>query len=269
MNSYGFFTFVSVKTKKKYGQHFLINVGIKEKIVQAIKDHIPAEENLLEIGPGEGVLTKYLVEEDYNLKVCEIDSDMVDILKRDIPALKEDQIIFGDVVRLNSDTFFNKEIFHLVGNFPYNVSSQLLFMMYENKEQIPTMIGMFQKEVADRVVAPPGSKTYGILSVLLQAFYDCKRLFLVSKGSFNPPPKVESAVILLTRNTTKNLSCDEVLFKRVVKMAFSQRRKMLRNTLRSLLSEELQQKEIYTKRPEQLGVEDFIKITTEIEKSKL
>ena len=258
---------MSVKTKKKYGQHFLINVGIKEKIVQAILDQVPTGQNLLEVGPGEGVLTKYLVEEDYNLKVVEIDPDMVDILKRDIPKLQEEQIIFGDVVRMDSATFFNKETFHLVGNFPYNVSSQLLFMMYENKEQIPTMIGMFQKEVADRVVAPPGSKTYGILSVLLQAFYDCKRLFLVSKGSFNPPPKVESAVILLTRNATKHLDCDEVLFKRIVKMAFSQRRKMIRNTLRSLLTEELQQKEIYTKRPEQLGVQDFINITIEIEKS--
>lgn len=260
---------MSVKTKKKYGQHFLINVGIKEKIVQAIKDQVPFGENLLEIGPGEGVLTKYLVEEDYNLKVVEIDPDMVDVLNRDIPKLKEEQIVFGDVVQLNIETFFNKDVFHLVGNFPYNVSSQLLFMMYENKEQIPTMIGMFQKEVADRVVAPPGSKTYGILSVLLQAYYNCKRLFLVSKGSFNPPPKVESAVILLTRNETKHLGCDEVLFKRIVKMAFSQRRKMMRNTLRSLLSEELQQKEIYTKRPEQLGVQEFIDITIEIEKSKL
>jgi len=258
-----------VKTKKKYGQHFLINVGIKEKIVQANKDQVPFGENLLEIGPGEGVLTKYLVEEDYKLKVCEIDPDMVEILKRDIPKLKEEQIVFGDVVRLDAKTFFDDEIFHLVGNFPYNVSSQLLFMMYENKEQIPTMIGMFQKEVADRVVAPPGSKTYGILSVLLQAFYDCKRLFLVSRGSFNPPPKVDSAVILLTRNETKNLDCDEVLFKRVVKMAFSQRRKMLRNTLRSLLNEELQQKEIFTKRPEHLSVQNFINITKEIEKIKL
>ncbi len=257
-----------MKTKKKYGQHFLINVGIKEKIVQAIIDHVPFKENLLEIGPGEGVITKYLVKEDYKLKVCEIDPDMVEIIKRDIPELKEDQIVFGDAVRMDTNIFFDKEVFHLVGNFPYNVSSQLLFMMYENKEQIPTMIGMFQKEVADRVVAPPGSKTYGILSVLLQAYYDCKRLFLVSPGSFNPPPKVDSAVILLTRNKTKNLSCDEVLFKRVVKMAFSQRRKMLRNTLRSLLTEELQQKEIYTKRPEHLSVQDFIDITTEIEKSK-
>jgi len=254
-----------VKTKKKYGQHFLINVGIKEKIVQAIKDNIPERNNLLEIGPGEGVITKYLVEEDYNLKVCEIDQDMVDILRRDIPKLKEEQIIFGDVVRLDTKTFFDNQVFHLVGNFPYNVSSQLLFMMYENKEQIPTMVGMFQKEVADRVVAPPGSKTYGILSVLLQAYYDCKRLFLVSPGSFNPPPKVDSAVILLTRNNTKELDCDEALFKRVVKMAFSQRRKMLRNTLKPLLTEELIKKEIYTKRPEHLSVEDFIKITKEIE----
>jgi len=260
---------VEVKTKKKYGQHFLINVGIKEKIVQAILDQVPAGENLLEIGPGEGVITKYLIKEDYNFKVCEIDPDMVNILKRDIPQLKEEQIIFGDAVRLDVDTFFEKQVFHLVGNFPYNVSSQLLFMMYENKEQIPTMVGMFQKEVADRVVAPPGSKTYGILSVLLQAYYDCKRLFLVSPGSFNPPPKVDSAVILLTRNDTKELSCDPVLFKRVVKMAFSQRRKMLRNTLRSLLNEELQQKEIYTKRPEHLAVQDFINITSEIEKSIL
>ena len=264
-----FFTFVLVKTKKKYGQHFLINVGIKEKIIQAIKDYIPETENLLEVGPGEGVLTKYLVEENYPLKVVEIDPDMIEILNRDIPKLKEEQIIPGDIIKMNSGSFYGEEKFHLVGNFPYNVSSQLLFLLYENKTQIPTMIGMFQKEVADRVVAPPGSKTYGILSVLMQAFYDCKRLFLVSKGSFNPPPKVESAVILLQRNNVDQLACDEVLFKRVVKMAFSQRRKMLRNTLKALLSEELQSREIYTKRPEQLSVEDFIKITIDIENNKV
>ena len=258
-----------MKTKKKYGQHFLINVGIKEKIVQAIKDNIPEKENLLEVGPGEGVLTKYLIEEDYKLKVVEIDPDMIAILNRDIPDLKAEQIISGDIIKMNSRSFYGEEIFHLVGNFPYNVSSQLLFLMYENKTQIPTMIGMFQKEVADRVVAPPGSKTYGILSVLLQAFYDCKRLFLVSRGSFNPPPKVDSAVILLQRNKVDKLECDEVLFKRVVKMAFSQRRKMLRNTLKSLLNEELQGKEIYTKRPEHLTVQDFINITIDIENNKV
>lgn len=258
-----------VKTKKKYGQHFLINVGIKEKIIQAIKDYVPEGENLLEVGPGEGVLTKYLVEENFPLKVVEIDPDMVEILNRDIPELKPEQIISGDIIKMNSRSFYGDEVFHLVGNFPYNVSSQLLFLMYENKTQIPTMIGMFQKEVADRVVAPPGSKTYGILSVLLQAFYDCKRLFLVSRGSFNPPPKVDSAVILLQRNKTEQLECDEVLFKRVVKMAFSQRRKMLRNTLKSLLSESIQSREIYTKRPEHLSVQDFINITIEIENNKV
>ncbi len=263
-----FFTFGTVKTKKKYGQHFLINVGIKEKIVQAIKDNIPEKENLLEVGPGEGVLTKYLIEEDYMLKVVEIDPDMIAILNRDIPNLRAEQIISGDIIKMNSRSFYGEEVFHLVGNFPYNVSSQLLFLMYENKTQIPTMIGMFQKEVADRVVAPPGSKTYGILSVLLQAFYDCKRLFLVSRGSFNPPPKVDSAVILLRRNKVNKLECDEVLFKRVVKMAFSQRRKMLRNTLKSLLNEQLQGKEIFTKRPEHLSVQDFINITIDIENNK-
>ena len=258
-----------VKTKKKYGQHFLINVGIKEKIVQAIKDYIPEEDNLLEVGPGEGVLTKYLVEENYPLRLVEIDPDMIEILNRDIPQLKPNQILAGDIIKMDSKSFFGDETFHLVGNFPYNVSSQLLFLMYENKDQIPTMIGMFQKEVADRVVAPPGSKTYGILSVLLQAFYDCKRLFLVSRGSFNPPPKVDSAVILLQRNKTKQLECDEKLFKRVVKMAFSQRRKMLRNTLKSLLHETIQTKEIFTKRPEHLSVQDFINITIDIENNKV
>lgn len=258
-----------MKTKKKYGQHFLINVGIKEKIVKAIRDYIPEGENLLEVGPGEGVITKYLVDENYPLKVVEIDPDMIEILNRDIPKLKDDQIIFGDIIKMDSRTFYDDEKYHLVGNFPYNVSSQLLFLMYENKEQIPTMIGMFQKEVADRVVAPPGSKIYGILSVLLQAYYDCKRLFLVSPGSFNPPPKVDSAVILLQRNETVNLACDEVLFKRVVKMAFSQRRKMLRNTLKSMLHETIQSKEIFTKRPEHLSVQDFINITIDIENNKV
>ncbi len=258
-----------MKTKKKYGQHFLINVGIKEKIIQAILDNIPQGDNLLEVGPGEGVLTKYLVNEDYTLKVVEIDPDMIQVLNKDIPQLKDKQIIFGDIIKMERKQLYGEEKYHLVGNFPYNVSSQLLFLMYENKHQIPTMIGMFQKEVADRVVAGPGSKTYGILSVLLQAFYDCKRLFLVSKGSFNPPPKVESAVILLKRNKTKELGCDEVLFKRIVKMAFSQRRKMLRNTLKQLLHENILSKEIFTKRPEHLSVQDFINITIEIENNKI
>lgn len=256
-----------VKTKKKYGQHFLINTGIKEKINDSIKSLVPEGSNVLEVGPGQGVLTKYLLDENYNLKVVEIDEDMVTILNRDLPNLKPNQIILGDMIRMPIDTFFGEEKFFLVGNFPYNVSSQLLVKMFEHHQRIPGMVGMFQKEVADRVVAKPGSKTYGILSVLVQCYFNCKRLFLVSKGSFNPPPKVESAVIRVERNDVVELPCSKKLFKRVVKATFNQRRKMMRNTLKELVQDsDLLKEDIFTKRPEQLSVDDFIHITQLIEK---
>lgn len=192
---------------------------------------------------------------------------MVNIIKKEIPSLQEEQIIFKDILRTPVQECFDGESFSLVGNFPYNISSQLLILLFENEDLIPSMVGMFQREVADRVLAGPGNKTYGILSVLLQSLYDGKKLFNVSKGSFNPPPKVESSVILLKRNPDKQLPCNKKLFKRVVKMSFNQRRKMLKNNLKGLIQDpEILKEELFTKRAEQLSVEQFINITQRIEK---
>ncbi len=258
-----------MRAKKKYGQHFLINVGVVNKIVDAICIHLPQSACALEIGPGTGVLTKHLVEKIDNYKVVEIDEDMVTVISNDIPKLDMSQIIQLDILKLDISKIFDGKPFALVGNFPYNISSQLLFLMFDNLERIPVMVGMFQKEVADRVVADPGNKTYGILSVLLQCFYDCKKLFNVSKGSFNPPPKVESSVILLTRNDRKALNCDKKLFKKVVKISFNQRRKMLRNNLKGLIDDKsILAQDIYTKRAEHLTVDEFIYITETIEKER-
>jgi len=222
------------------------------------------------VGPGQGVLTRFLVDRIDQYKVVEIDQDMVDKINADIPQLRADQIIFKDIMKLDVRNVFNDQPFSLVGNFPYNISSQLLFIMYEYEDLIPTMIGMYQKEVADRVLASHGNKTYGILSVLLQSLYDCKKLFNVSPGSFNPPPKVDSTVIKLTRNPDKQLDCDKKLFKRVVKMAFNQRRKMLKNNLKLLIGdEEILKEEIFSMRAEQLSVADFINITKRIESLNL
>lgn len=222
------------------------------------------------MGPGQGVLTRFLVDRIDQYKVVEIDQDMVDKINADIPQLRADQIIFKDIMKLDVRNVFNDQPFSLVGNFPYNISSQLLFIMYEYEDLIPTMIGMYQKEVADRVLASHGNKTYGILSVLLQSLYDCKKLFNVSPGSFNPPPKVDSTVIKLTRNPDKQLDCDKKLFKRVVKMAFNQRRKMLKNNLKLLIGdEEILKEEIFSMRAEQLSVADFINITKRIESLNL
>ena len=222
------------------------------------------------MGPGQGVLTRFLADRIDQYKVVEIDQDMVDKINADIPQLRADQIIFKDIMKLDVRNVFNDQPFSLVGNFPYNISSQLLFIMYEYEDLIPTMIGMYQKEVADRVLASHGNKTYGILSVLLQSLYDCKKLFNVSPGSFNPPPKVDSTVIKLTRNPDKQLDCDKKLFKRVVKMAFNQRRKMLKNNLKLLIGdEEILKEEIFSMRAEQLSVADFINITKRIESLNL
>jgi len=222
------------------------------------------------VGPGQGVLTRFLADRIDQYKVVEIDQDMVDKINADIPQLRADQIIFKDIMKLDVRNVFNDQPFSLVGNFPYNISSQLLFIMYEYEDLIPTMIGMYQKEVADRVLASHGNKTYGILSVLLQSLYDCKKLFNVSPGSFNPPPKVDSTVIKLTRNPDKQLDCDKKLFKRVVKMAFNQRRKMLKNNLKLLIGdEEILKEEIFSMRAEQLSVADFINITKRIESLNL
>ncbi|MBK8517836.1 MAG: ribosomal RNA small subunit methyltransferase A [Saprospiraceae bacterium] len=249
-----------MKAKKSFGQHFLIN----EYIAKTIANGLLKTENLknvLEIGPGKGVLTKYLSTQDICLKVVEADQDMVDYLTRN-KIVEPDQITFLDFLKLNLSKVFDGQPFYLIGNYPYNISSQILFKMINSKELVPEMVGMFQKEVADRVVAPPGSKTYGVISVLVQAYYTGETIIDVSPDSFSPPPKVNSSVIRLKRKEDYVLSCDDRLFRSVVKTSFSSRRKMLRNTLKPLfLDSKILHDPFYNQRPEQLSVQDFVDIT--------
>jgi 16S rRNA (adenine1518-N6/adenine1519-N6)-dimethyltransferase len=257
-----------MKAKKSFGQHFLVNESIAENIANSLEltSHI---KNILEIGPGKGVLTKYLATQDSNLKVVEADQDMVQYLTTH-QILDQKQIIFLDFLKLNMQKVFDGEPFLMIGNYPYNISSQILFKMVNSKELVPEMVGMFQKEVADRVVAPPGSKTYGVISVLVQAYYEGKTIIDVAPNSFSPPPKVQSSVIRLVRKENAVLPCDDRLFRNVVKTAFNQRRKMLRNTLKPLFGEESLMNDAYfMQRPEQLSVKDFVDITLKLEKLKI
>ena len=253
-----------MKAKKSYGQHFLNNEDISHKIADSLC-LISSYQNVLEVGPGKGMLTKYLQKKEFNLVVVEADKDMVQYLKKHYPNLKE-RIIEADFLKVPLDKIFGDSPFGLIGNFPYNISSQILFRMLEYKNLIPEMVGMFQKEVAERVVSKEGSKSYGVISVLIQAHYHGELLFEVDKGNFNPPPKVQSAVIRLTRRDDFQLSCDPKLFNRVVKQAFSQRRKMLRNTMKSFTKNpDFLRKSFLTKRPEQLSLNGFVQLTQWIE----
>lgn len=248
-----------VKPKKHLGQHFLKDFGIAKLIVDALS---PQTESLLEIGAGTGVLTQFILEKNYpDFKIIEIDTESVDYLIKHFKAL-ENKIIIGDFLRLQLDKIFPLS-FSIIGNFPYNISNQILFSVYENRNKVEQVIGMFQKEVAQRIAAKPGSKTYGILSVLLQAYYDIDYLFTVNEEVFNPPPKVKSGVIRLLRNSIDKLECDEILFKTVVKTAFNQRRKTVGNALKSIGAKEWPEeyKEILNKRAEQLYVSDFVLLT--------
>lgn len=252
------------KAKKSFGQHFLINENVAKKIAYSLT-MTDTVKNVLEIGPGKGVLTKYLLQQDINLKVVEADRDMVAYLEQHYPQL-QDNIIYLDFLKLNMYKVFDGEPFLLIGNYPYNISSQILFKMIKCKELIPEMVGMFQKEVSDRTIAAHGSKTYGVVSVLTQVFYEGKTVVKVSPGSFNPPPKVNSSVIRLKRKANIELPCNESMLRTVVKLAFSQRRKMMRNTLKSIVSDQsMLESDLFKMRPEQLSVEDFIALTTNIE----
>ena len=248
-----------VKPKKRLGQHFLNDQSVAINIVDAINSET---KNLLEIGPGTGVLTDIILERNFpSFKIVEIDEESVAFLNEKYPQIK-DQLISADFLRLNLEEVFEGE-FSIIGNFPYNISSQILFKVWDERTRVKEVVGMFQKEVAERVAAKPGSKTYGILSVLLQAFYDIEYLFTVSEEVFIPPPKVKSGVIRLIRNETKELIVDESLFKAVVKTAFNQRRKTISNSLKSLgFKDHLDQlQHLAIKRPEQLSVEEFVEIT--------
>jgi len=248
----------NVRAKKHLGQHFLRDENIAQNIAKALPDEV---RNVLEIGPGMGVLTKYLLQNQNTLlKVVEIDTESVAYLNQKYPDLT---VISDDFLKMNLDNLFDKK-FSIIGNFPYNISSQILFKLLEYRNAVPVLVGMFQKEVAERVAAKHGNKTYGILSVLLQAFYDIEYLFTVHEHVFSPPPKVKSAVIRLTRNSRQHLNCDEKLFFKVVKTAFNQRRKTLRNALSVMFDKTLLTDPIFDKRAEQLTVEDFEKITADL-----
>ncbi len=252
-----------VRAKKHLGQHFLED----ESIAQAIADSLSLDgyNDVLEIGPGMGVLTKYLLEKDITTHVVEIDTESVEYLKNNYLNLA-DRIIEKDVLKYDLNLVFQDKPFAIIGNFPYNISSQILFKTLEMRHQIPEFSGMFQKEVALRICSKEGSKVYGILSVLTQAFYDAEYLFTVLPTVFNPPPKVDSGVLRLTRKENYKLPCDEKLFFRVVKTGFQQRRKTLRNSLKTFnLSDNLKANTIFGQRPEQLSVSAFIELTSLIE----
>jgi 16S rRNA (adenine1518-N6/adenine1519-N6)-dimethyltransferase len=251
-----------VKAKKHLGQHFLKNEEIAKNIVDALlqSTNLP----LLEIGPGTGVLTKHLIEKEKFFAV-DIDTESIEYLKKAYPK-HEAKILYGDFLKMSMDNLF-PEHFSIIGNFPYNISSQIMFKVLDYRNKIDVVVGMFQKEVAERMAEKPGSKTYGILSVLLQAFYDIEYLFTVEPNAFNPPPKVKSAVIRLTRNKTEKLACDEKLFKAIVKSTFNQRRKMVRNGVKSFIKDEsIMSHKFFTMRPEQLSVAQFVELTQIIEK---
>lgn len=250
-----------VKPKKHLGQHFLTDQTIAKRIVDALEPN-PGE-TVFEVGPGTGVLTGYLLEKEIRLLPVEIDPESLIHLKQKWPELKE-VLIEADFLKLNIDQH-TTDSFHVIGNFPYNISSQIFFRVLEFRNRVPSVVCMIQKEVAQRIASPPGSKAYGILSVLLQAYFEIEYLFSVKPGSFFPPPKVTSGVIRLKRNSTSVLPCDEQLFVKVVKCTFNQRRKMIRNSIKSILLHLDEDFELLSKRPEQLGVPEFIRLTNWVE----
>ncbi len=255
---------MSVRPKKHLGQHFLKDKGTCEKIAAQLTNHQNCK-NVLELGPGMGALTEFLLnDKSLNLTFLELDSESVDFLKSTYPKQKE-RIFFGDFLKINLQEIMGTEPFCVVGNFPYNISSQILFRCLEYRNQIPEIMGMFQKEVAIRIAEKPGTKEYGIISVFLQAFYDIHYCFTVDEHVFFPPPKVKSGVIRCTRNKRDKLDCDEKLFFQVVKMGFNQRRKTLRNSIKQLLKGNNLPEKFTNERPEQLSVDDFVELTLFIE----
>ncbi len=251
-----------VKPKKHLGQHFLEDMSIAQRIADSLTMH-GGYKRVLEIGPGTGALTQFLLEKDYLTEVVEVDRESVQFLGMKYPELKvyEENFLKMDFSK------FNGEPIAVVGNFPYNISSQILFKVLEERDTVPEVVGMFQKEVAERIAEGPGSKVYGILSVLLQAYYDIEYLFTVDEDVFDPPPKVKSGVIRLVRNDIKKLDCDEKLFKTIIKATFNQRRKMVRSSIKGLLQGKIIESEFLTERPEQMSVADFIKLTNTVERA--
>ena len=254
----------SIKPKKFLGQHFLTDLSVAQRIANTVDAYpdIP----ILEVGPGMGVLTQYIIPKQRPFKVVEIDFDSVPYLHEHFPELG-DNIIEGDFLKMDLQEVFDGKPFVLTGNYPYNISSQIFFKMVENRNLIPCCTGMIQKEVAERMAASPGGKTYGVLSVLIQAWYDVEYLFAVHENVFNPPPKVKSAVIRLIRNNKQTLGCDEQLFRRIVKTVFTMRRKMMRNGMKQILGKDspMLADPMFTKRPEELSVQDYVDLTNRVE----
>ena len=260
-----------VRPKKNLGQHFLVDLNIAKRIADTV-DEPYCDLPVLEVGPGMGVMTQYLVQKPRPLKVVEIDRESVAYLKATLfQEAAEPPIVEGDFLRMDLTMVFGGQQFVLTGNYPYDISSQIFFKMIDNRDLIPCCTGMIQHEVALRMASKPGTKAYGILSVLIQAWYDVEYLFMVDETVFNPPPKVKSAVIRMVRNEVQHLGCDEDLFKRVVKTAFNQRRKMLRVSLKQMLTDEglqmIAASPFATLRPEQLSIERFVELTNLVEKA--
>lgn len=262
-----------VRAKKALGQHFLNDLEIAKRIADTIQEeNLPEEYKswgtlpVVEVGPGMGVLSRFLMETGREVKAIELDKESVEFLKKVFPKL---EVIEGDFLKMNLENIFPSQ-FALIGNYPYNISSQIFFKVLEYKEKIPVVAGMLQKEVAQRICSGPGSKIYGILSVLLQAWYDCEYLFDVPPGVFSPPPKVTSGVIRLLRNQRTSLGCDEKLFKTIIKTSFGQRRKTLKNSLASIIpmNSPIWNDPLMTRRPETLSVEEFINLTLLIQKTQ-
>ena len=255
-----------VRPKKNLGQHFLTDLSIAKRIADTV-DACP-DIPVLEVGPGMGVMTQYIVEKPRPFKVVEIDRESVEYLNEHFPKLREN-ILGEDFLRMDLRQVFDGQQFVLTGNYPYDISSQIFFKMLDNRDLIPCCTGMIQREVALRMASQPGNKQYGILSVLIQAWYDVEYLFTVEPGVFNPPPKVQSAVIRMTRNKVQKLGCNEDLFKRIVKTTFNQRRKMLRVSLKQMLPADSPFFNEYatalTKRPEQLSISEFVELTNWLE----
>ena len=254
-----------VRPKKSLGQHFLTDQNIAQRIVEQLS---PDVESVIEVGAGTGVLTQYMVQDILDkFHVIEIDKESIAYLQKHFPMLG-DRLIEGDFLRTDLSQF-GKQNIAVIGNFPYNISSQIFFQVLKYKEQVVEVVGMVQKEMAERMAAKEGSKTYGILSVLMQAWYDIDYLFTVNENVFNPPPKVKSAVIKMRRNAVTDLGCDEKLFVSIVKQAFNQRRKTMRNSLRPMLRSDIIGNEVFNKRPEQLSVQNFIELTNLIGENNL
>ena len=254
---------MQVRPKKSLGQHFLTDLSVASRIADTVAScpSIP----ILELGPGMGVLTQYLMQKERELKVVEIDRESVEYLHSHYPSLK-DNILGTDFLKMDLSTVFDGRPFVLTGNYPYNISSQIFFKMLDYKDFIPCCTGMIQKEVAERLASAPGSKVYGVLSILIQAWYDVEYLFTVDEHVFDPPPKVKSAVIRLTRNDKASLGCDERLFRRIVKTVFTMRRKMLRNGMKQIVGSDapMLSDPLFNKRPEQLSINDFIELTNRV-----